>query len=154
VVTKIVKELGEELEVTNANRELYSPRLSPLTITKPLQRSFANIQPKDCLLTFSRNGIYRMMAMIPKRFNTYIIYGSLPPSTRAEQARQFNADPNGVLIASNAVGMGLNLHIQRMVFMEMERFNGKRMMMIDASECRQIGGRAGRGVDGAGQVTT
>lgn len=130
------------------------PRLSPLTITGPLHNSFANIRPKDCLLTFSRNGIYRLMSMIPKKYNTYIIYGSLPPSTRAEQARRFNADPNGVLIASNAVGMGLNLHIQRMIFMEMERFNGKKSVVIDASECRQIGGRAGRGIDGAGEVTT
>lgn len=92
--------------------------------------------------------------MVPKSFNTYIIYGSLPPSTRAEQAKKFNADPNGVLIASNAVGMGLNLHIQRMIFMEMTRFNGKSLVEIDASECRQIGGRAGRGIDGAGETTT
>jgi len=92
--------------------------------------------------------------MVPKKYNTYIIYGSLPPATRAEQAKSFNEDPNGVLIASNAVGMGLNLHIKRMIFMEMERFNGKKSVPIDASECRQIGGRAGRGIDGAGEVTT
>ncbi|KAJ2828832.1 RNA helicase [Coemansia sp. 'formosensis'] len=87
-----------------------------------------------------------------------VIYGGLPPETRAEQARLFNDPDSGydVLVASDAVGMGINLTINRVVFTSLSKWDGDVVRPISVSQTRQIGGRAGRhnsGVDG-GKVTT
>jgi ATP-dependent RNA helicase SUPV3L1/SUV3 len=71
------------------------------------------IQKGDCIVTFSRSNIFKLKEMIEQNtpHKCAVVYGRLPPETRAEQARLFN-DPNSgvdVMVASDAVGMGLNL---------------------------------------------
>jgi ATP-dependent RNA helicase SUPV3L1/SUV3 len=75
-----------------------------------------------------------------------VVYGALPPETRAQQAKLFNEPGSGydVLVASDAIGMGLNLNIRRVVFHTLEKFNGELMNNIPASLIKQIAGRAGR----------
>jgi hypothetical protein len=75
-----------------------------------------------------------------------VIYGGLPPEARSEQARLFNDPKSGydVLVASDAVGMGLNLHIRRMVFSTTVKFDGKDKSPMSMSQIKQIAGRAGR----------
>lgn len=89
-------------------------------------------------------------------------YGSLPPATRSQQAKLFN-DPDSdfdstcsvtweahlltpllVLVASDAIGMGLNLNIRRLVFSSMEKFDGVQRRFLNDAEIKQIAGRAGR----------
>ena len=89
-------------------------RLSPLEIApRSLERDLTRVRKGDCVVTFSRTNIFNMKKSIEEKtgLRCAVIYGRLPPEIRAEQAALFN-DPNSgfdVLVASDAVGMGLNL---------------------------------------------
>ncbi len=71
---------------------------------------------------------------------------ALPPEARSQQAVLFNKPRSGysVLAASDAVGMGLNLNIRRVVFTSLAKFDGIRQRPLTAGETKQIAGRAGR----------
>jgi ATP-dependent RNA helicase SUPV3L1/SUV3 len=75
-----------------------------------------------------------------------VIYGSLPPQTRRDQAQRFNDPASGydVLVASDAIGMGLNLNIRRIIFNSIFKYNGESVTRLDHSAVKQIAGRAGR----------
>lgn len=75
-----------------------------------------------------------------------VVYGALPPETRTQQAKLFNDPKSGydVLVASDAVGMGLNLNIRRVVFYSLDKFDGDAKRPIPAPQVKQIAGRAGR----------
>lgn len=76
-----------------------------------------------------------------------VVYGALPPETRTQQAKLFN-DPNSeydVLVASDAVGMGLNLNIRRVVFYSLDKFDGDAKRPIPAPQVKQIAGRLDAG---------
>lgn len=106
------------------------------------------MQPGDAIVAFSRNDIFAIKREIERTtpFKCCVIYGSLPPQIRTQQARQFN-DPNSgydILVASDAIGMGLNLSIRRIIFNSMFKSNGERIIQLDHSSVKQISGRAGR----------
>jgi ATP-dependent RNA helicase SUPV3L1/SUV3 len=111
LVSKIAEELGEEIEVNRYER------LSGLrTDSKPLV-SYKNIQKGDCVVAFSRKAIFRIRELIEREsgLKCAMVYGALPPETRSMQADLFN-DPNSgydVIVASDAIGMGLNLYFPR-----------------------------------------
>ncbi|XP_050218403.1 DExH-box ATP-dependent RNA helicase DExH16, mitochondrial isoform X4 [Mercurialis annua] len=75
-----------------------------------------------------------------------VVYGSLPPETRTRQATMFNdaSSEFDVLVASDAIGMGLNLNISRIIFSTMKKFDGVEMRSLTVPEIKQIAGRAGR----------
>ncbi|XP_062108271.1 DExH-box ATP-dependent RNA helicase DExH16, mitochondrial isoform X3 [Humulus lupulus] len=75
-----------------------------------------------------------------------VVYGSLPPETRTRQATMFNDESSefDVLVASDAVGMGLNLNISRIIFSTMTKFDGTEERELTVPEIKQIAGRAGR----------
>lgn len=143
LVEKICKETGDSLEILKYNR------LTSLTIEKAsLKNNLKNIQAGDAIIVFSRQGIFDVKARLESvtSLRAAVIYGSLPPETRSEQARLFN-DPKSdrhVLIASNAIGMGLNLNIKRIVFQKTTKFDGEQDSKLSISELKQIAGRAGR----------
>jgi ATP-dependent RNA helicase SUPV3L1/SUV3 len=104
---------------------------------------------------FSRTGIYEMKRKIETTtgMKVAVIYGGLPPETRKAQARLFN-DPDSdynVLVASDAVGMGLNLNIGRIIFGQLKKFDGQAKRQLTISEVLQVAGRAGRFGFGHGQ---
>ena len=72
---------------------------------------FKNIQGGDCIIAFSQGNIYDFRNIVEKQSNLKcaVIYGNLPSSVRADQAHQFNTNQCDVLIASDAIGMGINL---------------------------------------------
>lgn len=72
------------------------------------------------------------------------MYGSLPPETRRAQAELFNTGVNQVLVATDAVGMGLNLQIGRVILNSMRKFDGRSSRELTVGETKQIVGRAGR----------
>jgi ATP-dependent RNA helicase SUPV3L1/SUV3 len=89
-------------------------RLGPLeTMKQSLRGDLGKIEKGDCIVTFSRANIFAMKRLIEEKrgMRCAVIYGSLPPETRSLQARLFNDPDSGydVLVASDAVGMGLNL---------------------------------------------
>jgi len=143
-------------------------RMKPLEIAKEsLKGNVQNIRDFDCVVTFSRNEIYEIKKLIEVNtgIKCCVIYGALPPEVRTEQADLFNdcdieEDGNrdySVLVASDAVGMGLNLNIKRVVFYRMTKFDNEKkgVAPLDISLVKQIAGRAGRrGFHEHGEVTT
>lgn len=124
-------------------------RLTPLqTAPKSIGKTLTNLEKGDCIVSFSRVSIHALKAAVERRTGRRcaIIYGSLPPETRTQQAALFN-DPDNeydFLVASDAVGMGLNLEIRRIIFETITKHDGYDFRQLSISEIRQIGGRAGR----------
>ena len=108
LVRELAALMGDQLEIHGYQR------LSPLeTMTESLDGKLSNLMKGDCIVVFSRIGLHAMKRRIEDQTQkrVAIIYGSLPPEVRAQQARLFN-DPNNdydYIVASDAIGMGLNL---------------------------------------------
>ncbi|CBI22200.3 unnamed protein product, partial [Vitis vinifera] len=126
VVRKICSETGDELF------EQHYERFKPLVVeAKTLLGELQNVRSGDCVVAFSRREIFEVKLAIEKHTNhrCCVIYGALPPETRRQQASLFN-DPDNeydVLVASDAVGMGLNLNIRRVVFYSLSKYNGDKI---------------------------
>ncbi|XP_057759544.1 DExH-box ATP-dependent RNA helicase DExH16, mitochondrial-like isoform X1 [Arachis stenosperma] len=75
-----------------------------------------------------------------------VVYGLLPPETRTRQASMFNDATSefDVLVASDAIGMGLNLYISRIIFSTLKKFDGFEFWDLTVSEIKQSAGRVGR----------
>lgn len=145
VLTQKIQQLSNDQIIVHTDYK----RLSPLYISNTaISRNFKKLRRGDVLVAFSRKKLFWLKEKIEKatKHRCAIIYGSLPPETRSEQARLFN-DPNSgydILLASDAVGMGLNLAIRRVIFYEMEKFDGIQVKELSVSQTKQIAGRAGR----------
>ncbi|KAI1113478.1 P-loop containing nucleoside triphosphate hydrolase protein [Nemania sp. NC0429] len=124
-------------------------RLSGLeTMDRSLGGRLDQLEKGDAVVSFSRVGIHDLKRRIEKYTGKRcaVVYGSLPPETRAHQAALFN-DPNNdydYLAASDAIGMGLNLEIKRVVFEATHKRDHSSFRQMTVSELKQIGGRAGR----------
>jgi hypothetical protein len=124
-------------------------RLSSLEVADEALGSLKYVKPGDCIVGFSRRRLYQLKYEIErhiKGLRCCVIYGNLPPSARQQQAALFN-DANSeydVLVASDAIGMGLNLSIRRIIFSAIEKYDGRERRLLGSSEVKQIGGRAGR----------
>ncbi|KAG0131033.1 P-loop containing nucleoside triphosphate hydrolase protein [Tuber indicum] len=143
LIKSLAANVGDECIVHNYKR------LGPLEVMKEsLGGDLTKIQKGDCVVTFSRKSIFAMKKEIERvtGLRCAVIYGSLPPETRSLQARYFNDPESGydVLVASDAVGMGLNLSIKRMIFETTIKWNGSEYEPISVPHIKQIAGRAGR----------
>lgn len=107
LVRKLLESTGDNLVVNNYER------LTPLTMESRDLGDLRNVKPGDCVVAFRRADLFWIKAAIEKKtgLKCAMVYGGLPPETRAEQAQLFNDKDSGydVLVASDAVGMGLNL---------------------------------------------
>ncbi|KAJ7528220.1 hypothetical protein O6H91_16G090200 [Diphasiastrum complanatum] len=142
LIQDIIATTGDSLQVQH-----YS-RLSPLVpLSRPL-KAYSNVKRGDCIIAFSRREIFSIKKKIEAegKFKCAVVYGSLPPEARTRQAEQFNDSSSGydILVASDAIGMGLNLNIRRIVFSTLEKFDGTRFRPLDVMQIKQIAGRAGR----------
>ncbi|TPX30918.1 hypothetical protein SmJEL517_g05631 [Synchytrium microbalum] len=146
---------GDSMTVRHYKR-LTSLSMSPHSLNGRLDK----IQKGDCVVTFSRMDIFGLKREIETAtgLRCAVIYGGLPPEIRSEQARLFNDPASGfdVLVASDAIGMGLNLNIRRIIFERVEKYNGVDQQVLTVSQIKQIAGRAGRfnTIYSAGEVTT
>lgn len=145
-VRELMYTTGEEVEVHTYQR------LTPFSILDHAVESLDNLRPGDCIVCFSKNDIYSISRQIEARGSECaVIYGSLPPGTKLSQAKKFN-DPEDscqILVATDAIGMGLNLSIKRIIFNSLMKPNvnekgEKQMDTISTSQALQIAGRAGR----------
>ncbi len=107
IIEALAKITGDEL-IVNRYQRLLPLKIAP----RSLERDLTRIRKGDCIVTFSRTNIFNLKKDIEETgLRCAVVYGRLPPEIRAEQAALFN-DPNSgydVLVASDAVGMGLNL---------------------------------------------
>ncbi|KAG0202596.1 RNA helicase [Mortierella sp. NVP41] len=143
LVKNICALTNEEVEVHRYDR------LSKMEVMdESLYGRLENIQKGDCVVTFSRNNIFLLKRYIEQAtgLRCAVAYGGLPPESRSTQAKLFN-DPNSgydVLVASDAIGMGLNLNIRRIIFEATQKFDGSVVRTLSLTQLKQIGGRAGR----------
>ncbi|EDO18162.1 hypothetical protein Kpol_1031p69 [Vanderwaltozyma polyspora DSM 70294] len=141
LIKKIVDITGDNLIVNEYDR------LGKLEIESDvLSRGLRSLRRGDCVVAFSKKTILDLKLKIEKqtKHKVAVIYGSLPPETRLQQANLFNSGEYDVLVASDAIGMGLNLSIDRIIFTTDTKFNGREMISLSSSNVKQIAGRAGR----------
>ncbi|MCE6958835.1 hypothetical protein LAZ40_07205 [Cereibacter sphaeroides] len=119
-------------------------RLMPLeTMAAPVAP--AELRPGDAVVAFSRASVLRLREEVQARGRTVAtVYGALSPEVRREEARRFRSGEADVLVATDAIGMGLNLPIRRVLFSEGSKFDGTIRRALNGNEIRQIAGRAGR----------
>lgn len=141
IIKKIINITGDKLTINEYER------LGDLIVEKEaLMNNFKKLKRGDCVVAFSKKLILDLKLKIERETNlkVAVIYGSLPPETRVQQASLFNSGEYDVLVASDAIGMGLNLSIDRIIFTADTKFNGQDMTELSSSNIKQIGGRAGR----------
>ncbi|KAJ6500779.1 P-loop containing nucleoside triphosphate hydrolase protein [Mycena sanguinolenta] len=159
LIQELLKETGEEIVINRYQR------LTPLEVEQEsLDGDLSRVQKGDCIVAFSRTAIFSLKRQVEMKtgLRCAVVYGKLPPEIRSEQAALFNDPDSGydVLIGSDAIGMGLNLKIRRVIFESVYKFDGDRgRVTLSVSQMKQIAGRAGRfgmqtGDEPGGFVTT
>jgi ATP-dependent RNA helicase SUPV3L1/SUV3 len=150
IVKKLIDMCGDSYEVVTHQRA------TPLVVDTAIFDFPRDVKQYDALIVFSRRSVWNVAAELERRkIKASVIYGALPPSVRREEVRKFVEGETSVVVATDAIGMGLNLPIKRIVFLETEKFDGKVRRPLIHSEYKQIAGRAGRlGIFDVGHVAT
>ncbi len=106
---------------------------------------YRHVQPGDALITFSKVGVLSVAEDLRQSGKEpAIIYGALPYATRRRQMEGFLNGDMEYVVSTDAIGMGLNLPIRRIIFMETEKYDGVERRALKSEEIKQIAGRAGR----------
>ena len=138
LLLRLIRSCGDSFEVIEHKRK------TPLICMNRVV-DYLDIQPGDALITFSKVGVLsvaedlRMHGKEPA-----IIYGALPYATRRKQVAGFLNHERQYVVSTDAIGMGLNLPIRRIIFMDTSKFDGKERRPLKPEEVQQIAGRAGR----------
>jgi ATP-dependent RNA helicase SUPV3L1/SUV3 len=99
----------------------------------------------DAVVAFSRRDVLTLRDQISSNGHPVsVVYGALPPEVRRREAERFATGESHILVATDAIGMGLNLPIRRVLFSTVTKFDGVADRTLDESEVHQIAGRAGR----------
>ncbi len=139
LLVKMIKRCGDTYDT------VYHERNTRLEFIPKRFDMGKDVEPGDALIAFSKKSVLAIAATLEGRgIKASVIYGNLPPQTRKEQVRLFTEGVNQVVVATDAIGMGINLPIRRVVFMNTSKFDGTDKRRLEAEEIRQIAGRAGR----------
>ncbi|MGB6329951.1 MAG: helicase-related protein [Halarcobacter sp.] len=136
-VRKIVSYLGEELEVVKHQRK------TPLEIMHK-HTALDHLESGTALIAFSRKDVLQLKQKLQKKYKVSVIYGNLSPEVRRDEAKRFREKKSDILIATDAIAMGLNLPIKNILFTTDTKFDGISRRKINVNEIVQIAGRAGR----------
>ncbi len=114
-----------------------------------------DVKEGDALVVFSKKSVLDVAGRLEEQgIEASVIYGSLPPEIRRRQMQLFTSGKTRVVVATDAIGMGLNLPVRRIVFIQTEKFDGIQRRGLLVPEILQIAGRAGRyGIYDTGYVT-
>lgn len=150
IVIKLIEMCDDKYTIVNHERN------TPLKVQQKLFKFPDDVAPHDALIVFSRKSVLQIAAELEKRgIKASVIYGALPCTVRREEVRKFIEGETDVVVATDAIGMGLNLPIQRVVFLETMKFDGTTFRPLNHSEIKQIAGRAGRrGIYDVGYVAS
>jgi ATP-dependent RNA helicase SUPV3L1/SUV3 len=120
----------------------------------PQSVPIAALKLGDAVVAFSRRDVLMLRDQIAASGHAVsVIYGALPPEVRRREAERFASGESHILVATDAIGMGLNLPIRRVLFSTMTKFDGQSDRVLSESEVHQIAGRAGRyGIHEEGHV--
>lgn len=138
IVLGMIEQCGDEVEI------VYHERKTPLRFDKG-RFHIRDAQKGDALIVFSRRAVLELAAELDRlKISASVIYGDLPPASRREQVRRFMAGESDVVVSTDAIGMGMNLAIRRVIFVESRKFDGVEFRLLKPTEIKQIAGRAGR----------
>ena len=147
VMAKIIKELVDNVEFEN--KERYS-KLSYSGIKK-----ISRLERKVAIIAFSIEEVYAIAELVRRqKGGAAVIMGSLSPKTRNSQVGLYQSGDVDYLIATDAIGMGLNMDINEIYFSNLKKFDGKKTRRLNLIEMSQIAGRAGRYKNDGGFGTT
>ena len=139
LLIRMIKRCGDTYDIVRHER---NTKLEFIPIRYDMSK---DVEAGDALIAFSKKNVLAIAATLEGRgIRASVIYGNLPPQTRQEQVRLFTEGINQVVVATDAIGMGINLPIRRVVFMNSMKFDGTDKRRLEAEEIRQIAGRAGR----------
>lgn len=119
-------------------------RLSPVDVARRAT-TLKQLDAGSMLVAFSRKTVLELKAMLEMTGKSVsVVYGALSPEVRREQARRFREGEADLMVATDAVGMGLNLPAHTLCFYTDEKYDGIQNRQLKVQEVKQIGGRAGR----------
>lgn len=134
----LYRHLNEDYEV------IQKERFTPLK-SVPHLLGMNEFKKGDALIAFSRKDVLAYTTQLrDKGYKVSAIYGALAPEVRKRQAELFNTGENDILVSTDAIGMGLNLPIKRVIFAIINKFDGTMVRELTNEEFLQIAGRAGR----------
>ena len=131
------------------NKERYSK------LTYSGYKKISRLNPKTALIAFSIDEVYAIAELVRRqKGGTAVIMGSLSPKTRNSQVELYQSGDANFLVATDAIGMGINMDINNVSFSNLKKFDGKKTRKLNLNEISQIAGRAGRHInDGTFGVT-
>ena len=132
---------------------LARPRFSTLAYSGT--RNINRLPPRSAAIAFSASEVYALAELMRRRRGgTAVVLGALSPRTRNAQVALFESGEVDFLVATDAIGMGLNLNLDHVAFSRLEKFDGRMLRSLSPAEIGQIAGRAGRHMnDGTFGVT-
>ncbi|MEN8303925.1 MAG: helicase-related protein, partial [Campylobacterota bacterium] len=136
-IIALAEYLGEELEIVEFERK------NPLTLLDT-PTDVKDVTEGTAIIAFSRKDVLKLKQNFSRFFSVSVVYGNLSPEVRREEARRFRARETQILIATDAIAMGMNLPIKTILFSKAEKFDGISQRNLHPSEVHQISGRAGR----------
>ncbi len=136
-VENILKKLFPQIIIEKKNR------FSQLTFLR--KQNFSKLEPRSAIIAFNINKVYEIAENIrTHKGGTAVVLGSLSPRTRNAQVEVYENKNVDYLVATDAIGMGLNLNINHVSFSSLEKFDGRYNRNLFPNELGQIAGRAGR----------
>lgn len=138
LLVNILNDCGDYFEIQEYVRQ------TPLQVWED-PFSLKDVESGDALVAFSKRRVLELSKLFnEKGIKNSVIYGDLPPEVRRMQYQAFLSGANKILITTDAIGMGVNLPIRRIIFMSLQKFDGDEVRYLTSQEVKQIGGRAGR----------
>ncbi len=133
----MVRQLVPEAEIVSR------PRFSTLSHTGSCKLS--RLAPRSVIVAFSAAQVYAVAEMLRRfRGGAAVVMGALSPQTRNAQVALYQSGEVDYLVATDAIGMGLNLDVNHVAFAGLSKFDGQRQRRLTTAEMAQIAGRAGR----------
>jgi ATP-dependent RNA helicase SUPV3L1/SUV3 len=133
----IIRKLLPEAEIVSR------PRFSTLRYAGNVKLS--RLPPRSAVVAFSAEQVYALAEMLRRfRGGAAVVMGALSPATRNAQVAMFQRGEVDYLVATDAIGMGLNMDVSHVAFAGLEKFDGRRERRLSIAEMAQIAGRAGR----------
>ena len=136
-IKNIISKLDDDIEFINRNR------LSKLSYSG--HKKISRIDRKTAIIAFSAEEVYAIAELIRRqKGGAAIVMGSLSPKTRNAQVALYQSGDVDFLVATDAIGMGINMDLDHVYFSNLKKFDGKKSRRLNLSEIGQIAGRAGR----------
>jgi len=136
-IKNIIDKLDEDTEFINRER------LSKLSYVG--HKKISRINRKTAIIAFSTEEVYAIAELVRRqKGGAAIVMGSLSPKTRNAQVQLYQSGDVDFLVATDAIGMGINMDLENIFFSNLKKFDGRKLRRLNMSEIGQIAGRAGR----------